>query len=396
MSQAPAASGSLRLHVSQQARRCPGCIDRLTGTGCVPPEVQIAGDIGEGSRWQSVSAGATRGGGPTTPSCVRADRELPTAAGSADPELTQVFNSRDCLVWQLETGLQGRSDPGQLAIVKAADALNLSKTAVSRLVSDLENRVGTRLLQRTTRRLSLTQEGEVFLERCKALLDDLEEAEAAINAHTGEVIGQLRVNVPVTFGLMHIAPLWPRFMELHPKVTLEVSLADRLVDLVEEGYDSAVRIARLTSSSLVGRQIATTRMVLCASPEYLRRQGTPAHPCEIADHPVMSYTLLATGDRWEFKGPEGAVSVKVQPRMRTNSGDTCCAAALGHLGRVLQPSFLVGEHLASGRLVEVLPQYRSIELGVYALYPSRKHVTPKVRAFIDFLVDAFRAPGWPP
>lgn len=280
------------------------------------------------------------------------------------------------------------------SFVKAADTLHLSKTAVSRLVSDLESRLGTRLLQRTTRRLSLTQEGEVFLERCKALLDDLEEAEAALNAHTGEVTGQLRVNVPVTFGLMHLAPLWPRFMELHPKVTLEVSLADRLVDLVEEGYDSAVRIARLQSSSLVGRQIATTRMVLCASPEYLRRHGTPAHPSEIVDHPVMAYTLLAMGDQWEFDGPDGSASVKVRPRMRSNSGDTCCAAALGHLGIVLQPSFLVGEHLLSGRLIEVLPQYRSVELGVYALYPSRKHLTPKVRALTDFLVDAFRLPRW--
>jgi len=281
------------------------------------------------------------------------------------------------------------------SFVRAADALNLSKTAVSRLVGDLEGRLGTRLLQRTTRRLSLTQEGEVFLERCKQLLDELEEAEAELVTHTGEVIGQLRVNVPVTFGLMHLAPLWPRFMERHPKLTLEVSLADRLVDLVDEGYDLAVRIARLPSSSLVSRQLAATRMVLCASPEYLRRHGTPAHPSEIARHSVITYTLLATGDHWEFEGPEGTVHVTVRPRMRTNSGDTCCAAAMGHLGMVLQPSFLVGALLASGKLVEVLPQYRSIELGIYALYPSRKHLTPKVRAMVDFLVDAFRRPAWP-
>jgi DNA-binding transcriptional LysR family regulator len=281
------------------------------------------------------------------------------------------------------------------SFVRAADSLKLSKTAVSRLVADLEARLGTRLLQRTTRKLSLTAEGEVFVERCKALLDGVDEAEALLSSHTGEVIGQLRVNVPVTFGLLQLAPLWPRFMALHPKVTLEVTLADRLVDLVDEGYDLAVRIARLPSSSLISRQLAATRMVLCASPEYLRRHGTPAHPLEIARHSVITYTLLATGDHWAFEGPQGPIDVKVQPRMRTNSGDTCCAAAAGHQGIVLQPSFLVGAHLASGALVEVLPQYRSIELGVYAVYPSRKHLTPKVRALIDFMVEAFRTPLWP-
>lgn len=281
------------------------------------------------------------------------------------------------------------------SFVRAADALNLSKTAVSRLVSDLEERLGSRLLQRTTRKLSLTPEGEVFHERCKELLGGLEEAEAELHAHTGEVLGQLRVNVPVSFGRMHLAPLWPRFMDQHPKVTLEVSLTDRLVDLVDEGYDLAVRIARLPSSSLVSRPLATTRMVLCASPAYLQRHGIPQHPREIAHHSVIAYALLATGDVWEFEGPDGTVHVKVQPRMRTNSGDTCCAAAVGHHGIVLQPAFMVAPHLASGALVEVLPLYRSIELGICALYPSRKHLTPKVRALIDFLVDAFRTPSWP-
>lgn len=281
------------------------------------------------------------------------------------------------------------------SFVRAADTLALSKTAVSRLVGDLEARLSTRLLHRTTRRLSLTPEGEVFHERCRQLLDGVEEAEAELTAHAGQVVGQLRINVPVTFGLLHLAPLWPAFMALHPKVVLDVTLADRLVDLVDEGYDLAVRIARLQTSSLVSRQITSTRLVLCATPEYLRRHGTPTHPIDLAQHAIISYTLLATGDQWELNGPHGAVSVKVVPRMRTNSGDTCCAAALQHQGVVLQPSFLVGAHLASGALVEILPQYRSLELGVYAVYPTRKHLTPKVRALIDFLVDAFRMRAWP-
>lgn len=281
------------------------------------------------------------------------------------------------------------------SFVRAADALSTSKTAVSRLVSELESRLGTRLLHRTTRKLSMTPEGEVFFERCRQLLDGVAEAEAELTAHSGEAIGQLRVNVPVTFGLLHLAPLWPAFMELHPKVALDVTLSDRLVDLVDEGYDLAVRIARLQASTLVSRQLTSTRMILCASPEYLRRHGAPEHPSDIARHAVISYTLLSMGEQWEFEGPRGPVSVEVAPRMRTNSGDTCCAAAVQHQGIVLQPSFLVGAHLASGALVELLPEYRSIELGVYAVYPTRKHLTPKVRALIDFLVDAFRMRAWP-
>jgi DNA-binding transcriptional LysR family regulator len=294
------------------------------------------------------------------------------------------------------------------SFVRAADALRLSKTAVSRLVGDLEARVGTRLLHRTTRRLSLTPEGEVFHERCRQVLDSVAEAEAELSTHAGEAVGRLRLNVPVSFGLLHLAPLWPAFMAQHPKVVLDVTLSDRLVDLVDEGYDLAVRISRLQSSSLVSRPLATTRLMLCASPEYLRRHGTPAHPSELARHAVIAYSLLSMGEQWEFDGPPGRprhaggggpaaerVTVTVSPRMRTNSGDTCCAAAVQHQGLVLQPSFLLAAHLASGALVEVLPQYRSIELGVHAVYPSRKHLTPKVRALIDFLVEAFRMRPWP-
>ena len=280
------------------------------------------------------------------------------------------------------------------SFVRAAEALQVSKTAVSRLIGDLEARLGVRLLHRTTRRLSLTAEGEVFHARCKALTADVEEAEAEVTARAGEAVGLLRLNVPVSFGLMHLAPLWPAFLQQHPKVTLDVTLADRIIDLVDEGYDLAVRIAQLPASSLVSRKIASTRLVLCASPGYLRRHGEPSHPADIARHTVFTYTLLATGDTWNFEGPDGPVEVRVTPRLRSNNGDTCCAAALQHQGIVLQPSFMVSHHLRAGALVEVLPQYRSLELGVYAVYASRRHVTPKVRVVIDFLVEVFRTCPW--
>ena len=280
------------------------------------------------------------------------------------------------------------------SFVKAADALGQSKAAVSRYVGELEGRLGVRLLHRTTRRLSLTEEGQVFHARCKDLLAVVDEAEAEVSARTGEAVGQLRVNVPVTFGLLHLAPLWAEFMAQHPKVSLDVTLTDRVVDLLEEGYDLAVRIARLPSSSLVSRKLSSTRLILCASPKYVRQHGAPTDLSELATRPVIAYTLLSMGEHWEFVGPDGPVTVTVAPRMRANSGETCVAAALAHQGLVLQPSFLVGAHLKSGALVELLPQFRSIELGIHAVYPTRKHVTPKVRLLLDFLVEALRRRRW--
>jgi len=276
------------------------------------------------------------------------------------------------------------------SFVRAADALQASKTSVSRLIGDLEARLGVRLLHRTTRKLSLTAEGEVFHARCKELLAGVDQAEAEVTSGADEAIGPLRLNVPVSFGLLHLAPLWPAFLQQHPQVTLDITLSDRIVDLVDEGYDVAVRIAQLPSSSLVSRKLTSTRLVLCASPEYLRLHGVPVDPAEIAHHAVFTYTLLSMGEQWTFEGPDGPITVKVTPRMRSNSGDTCCAAALQNQGIVLQPSFMVDTHLRSGALVEVLPHYRSLDLGVYAVYASRKHVTPKVRVLIDFLAAAFR------
>lgn len=276
----------------------------------------------------------------------------------------------------------------------AAHALDMSKAAVSRYVADLEQRLGVRLLHRTTRKLSPTGEGQIFHARCRELLANLDEAEAEITSRSGEAGGLLKVNVPVTFGLMHLAPLWSIFLARHPKLDLDITLSDRVVDLVEEGFDLAVRIGQLPASSLISRKLASTRMVLCASPGYLERRGEPARPDELTQHDVISYSLFASGDNWNLTGPEGAVPVKVAPRVRTNSGDTCRAAALRDQGIILQPTFMVGPDLLQGTLREILPAYRSIELGVYAVYASRKFVSPKVRLLIDFLVEAFAHPSW--
>ncbi|MGJ7916146.1 LysR family transcriptional regulator [Massilia sp. LXY-6] len=280
------------------------------------------------------------------------------------------------------------------SFTRAADALDMSKAAVSRYVAELEERLGVRLLHRTTRKLSPTTEGEIFYARCRELLGNLDEAEAEITSRTGEAAGLLKVSVPVTFGLMHLAPLWPAFLARHPKLSLDVTLLDRVVDLVEDGFDMAVRIGQLSASTLISRKLASTRMVLCASPAYLLRRGEPAQPGDLTQHDVISYSLFASGENWNFTGPGGEVTVKVAPRMRTNSGDTCRAAALHDQGLILQPTFIVGPDLAQGLLKETMPGYRSVELGINAVYPSRKFVSPKVRLLIDFLVEAFARPAW--
>lgn len=280
------------------------------------------------------------------------------------------------------------------SFVGAADSLDMSKAAVSRYVADLETRLGVRLMHRTTRKLSLTEEGRAFHGRCKSLLSELDEAETEITAHSARASGLVRINVPVSFGILHLAPLWSDFMAANPKVTLDVTIADRFVDLVEEGYDLAVRIGNLPNSTLVSRKLASTRMVLCASPAYLKKHGRPKHPADISGHAVLAYSLLATGDQWELEGPKGKVTVQVHPVLRTNSGDTCRAAALKHQGIILQPSFLVDADLRSGALVEFMPDYRSVEFGIYAVYPSRQFVSAKVRLLIEFLAKALGKAKW--
>ena len=177
-------------------------------------------------------------------------------------------------------------------------------------------------------------------------------------------------------------------------MSLDVALSDRTVDLVEDGFDLALRITRSPHPTLIQRKLATTRLIVCASPGYLGRRGTPNTPKDLATHDVIAYSYWASGDDWEFDGPDGHESVRIRPRMRANNGDTCVATALQDQGVVLQPSFLVGDDLRTGRLVELLPGYSMPEAGVHAVYASRKHMPLKVRKLIDFLVEAFQKPVW--
>lgn len=282
--------------------------------------------------------------------------------------------------------------------VKAAERQETSKAVLSRQVLELEARLGTRLLNRTTRRLSLTETGAAYFERCVQILDDLREADAEAGATAATPRGRLRINAPLTFGNLHLAPLWGEFLKLHPAVELDITLTDRVVDLVEEGFDLAVRIvpaARLAGNSLVARRIATDRMLLCASPGYLRGAPPLTAPADLAGHAVMAYAWWSGGDTWPFTAPDGTpTDVTVRPRLRTNSGDTCRAAALADQGVIWQPAFLVGPDVRAGRLVELLPGWRGPGLEIFVVYPSRAHLSGKVRAMVDFLAAAFEQPGW--
>jgi DNA-binding transcriptional LysR family regulator len=281
------------------------------------------------------------------------------------------------------------------SFVQAAQRLDTSKAVVSRLVLELEAALDTRLLNRTTRSLSLTDAGSEYVERCRQILEDVHDANAAVSAGTGAVSGRLRINAPLTFGNLHLAPLWGEFLKLHPQVELDITLTDRVVDLVDEGYDMAVRIALLANSSLVSRTLAQDEVLLCASPGYLRSAPPITSLDEVARHSVMAYSWWSGGDVWTLTDHRGEPhSVSTHPRLRANSGDTCRAAALADQGLIYQPGFLVGDDVRAGRLVRVLPDLRGPTLGIHAVYPTRKHLPGKVRAMVDFLAAAFQAPAW--
>ncbi|MGC2856822.1 LysR family transcriptional regulator [Novispirillum sp. DQ9] len=278
----------------------------------------------------------------------------------------------------------------------AARALGLSKSAVSKQVSALEERLGARLLNRTTRRLALTDAGTAFHERAVRILADAEEAEAAVSQLSTAPRGVLRINAPVTFGIQHLGPLLPEFMAAYPELVVEVTLNDRFVDLVEEGFDVAVRIGRLADSSLIARRLAPVRRLVVASPAYVAAHGAPETPEDLRHHACLHYTYLLRGDVWSLTGTDGrTVDVRVAGRLRANNGDVLRSALLAGLGIAYTPSFIVGRDVAEGRLVRLLPGWEDISAAVYAVHPHARLVPPKVRAFVDYLAQRFAGhPEW--
>jgi len=276
----------------------------------------------------------------------------------------------------------------------AAGDLALSRAVVSKYLSRLEDRLGARLLHRTTRRLSLTEAGAALFEASRGALERIEEAEAAVAQFQSKPRGRLRVSAPMSFGILHLGPAMADFARAYPEITLDVRLDDRFVNLVEDGFDVAVRIGALTDSSLVARKVATTRAVACASPGYLAEHGEPESPEDLASHNCLVYSYLA--DVWRFTAPDGReIPVAVKGSLRINNGIVLAEAAVAGHGILVTPSFYVAPLLRSGRLRQILSRYKLKELGIHAVYPQRGHVPPKVRAFVDFLAQRFgRKPDW--
>jgi DNA-binding transcriptional LysR family regulator len=279
----------------------------------------------------------------------------------------------------------------------AGRAMGLSQTMVTKHIAALEARLGVKLLHRTTRRLSMTEAGRNYLEASARVLADLDAADSAIAAERFEPRGVLRLNAPVSFGTRQLAPLLAEFAQRCPRVTVELGLNDRLVDLAEEGWDLTIRVGNLSDSSLVARRIAPGRTVVCAAPSYLEAHGTPRAVADLTQHNCLGYTLsrLAGADRWTF-GARGEIAVNVSGNLRANNGDALRSAAIAGQGLIYQPTFIIADDLRAGTLKRVVLDHPTVEFGgIYAVFLPGPHPSAKLRAFIDFLISRFvPEPPW--
>lgn len=277
----------------------------------------------------------------------------------------------------------------------AARELKLTPSAVSKKVSRLEDRLGARLLDRTTRRIALTEVGEAFYARCQRILADIEEAERAVSQLDSAARGTLRVSASIAFGQRQIVPLVPEFLDRYPDLRVELTMTDHIVNLVEEGVDVAVRVSSLPDSALVVRKLALERRIICAAPDYLAKHGTPRTPADLVHHNCLTYSTLAANE-WKFAGANGAFSVAARGNFEANGGEAMREMALAGVGLVRLATFLIGPDIRAGRLAPLLTDYeRAEDSAVYAVYPHRRHLSSKVRAFVDFLVEKMTpAPPW--
>lgn len=274
----------------------------------------------------------------------------------------------------------------------AGREFGLSAAVASARLAQLERQLGARLLHRTTRRISLTQEGEVFAERARTLLDAADAARASVGSAFEQPQGRLRVTMPSSLGRQHVSPLIPAFMARYPGVSLDLRLTDQIVDLVDKGIDLAIRLGALKDSTLVARKLAANRRVLCASPAYLAKHGVPRHPLDLTRHECV---VLSDQRNWAFVTPAGIVDVRVSGRLVTDNGEVIRDALAAGFGIGVKSTWSVAPLLHSGELVSILDSYPlAEEVGIWAVYPSRAFVPPKTTAFIDFLIEHFGDPPY--
>jgi DNA-binding transcriptional LysR family regulator len=283
------------------------------------------------------------------------------------------------------------------SFVSAADRLASSTSTLSRHIAELEQHLGARLLNRTTRKLSLTEGGQAFYERAVQLLADLEEAEALVSSSAAAPRGTLRLTCSHAMGVQRVGPAIASFVARYPEVRFEVSVSDRIVDLVEEGFDLAIRIGQIGSDQLVARRLGNMRLLACAAPAYLASRGTPRTPADLARHAVLTYAYSPNPRLWRLLDRQGhSADVRVAGPLHSNSGDVSIAAAIAGVGVVFEPDFMVAPALEAGLLVRVLPDYESEPGEIWAVYPSRRHLSAKVRLFVDHLEQVFSAPSAAP
>ena len=271
----------------------------------------------------------------------------------------------------------------------AGDALQMSSQLVGKHVQEIEQRLGVRLLNRTTRRQSLTDFGRVFFERAKIILAEVEAAESMAAETRALPTGRLRINAPVSFGMHSLSPRLPEYMKQFPQVEVELTLANRMVDLINEGYDIVFRVGHLSDSGLVARPLAPYELVLCAAPQYLKSRPKLATPWDLQQHECLGFSHTELRTHWTFAGPEGPICVPIKSRFVADHGEALLCAAVAGLGIILQPLELVRSQLEDGRLVTLLPDYPVPSSPMHVLYAPDRRVTPKVRSFLDFAVATF-------
>ncbi len=282
------------------------------------------------------------------------------------------------------------------SISGAADRAETAKSAVSRRLKELEAHLGVELFHRTTRKMNLTDTGRAYYHQCVRILEDVLEAEQATSQAHGTLKGSLKVALPSTFGLMHMGPAISEFLLANPQIEFDIDFNDRTIDLMQEGFDLAIRIAKLPDSSLIARKLAPMHRVLCASPAYLKHNGTPQSPEEVINHQCVAYSLARDSNQWLFQNSEGEVEkVRINPHLKASSGEYLRCAAVDGLGIVQLPSFVVYKEIEQGALVPILSDYQRSSLNVYAIYPQTRHLSQRVRALVDFLVKRFEGvPYW--
>jgi DNA-binding transcriptional LysR family regulator len=281
------------------------------------------------------------------------------------------------------------------SFARAAERLRVSSGQASKLVTRLEQDLGVQLLNRTTRALSPTEVGQAYFDQIRRIIEDFDALDATVKLRSSEPSGRLRLTAPLSFGTAQLVPLLLDFMALHPRIDLDVGFSDRAVNLIDEGYDAAVRIGTVTDPTLIARKIGQSRIILAASPAYLRQHGTPTTPADLINHQCVIDTNLRDPLTWNFRQPGGGVqAVRVTGRLRVSNADACLMAAERDHGIIRSPSFIVGPALARGTLAPVLPAFEDTPLGINVLYPPTRHLTTKVRALVDFLLLRFK--GTPP